>query len=93
MVKKKSTHFAGSGKKMLRFGTEHGIGPFQKKPKRSKKPFTGVFRDPTQTESEARENKEKAALALEHQGGGVETGMQTHISASSLPKNEEDCKR
>lgn len=92
MVKKKSIHFAGSGKKMLRFGTEHGIGPFQKKLKRSKEPFTGVFRDPMQTESEPRESKGKAALALEHQGGGVETGLTFHISTSSLPKNEEDCK-
>ena len=57
MVKKKSTHFAGSGKKMLRFGTQHGIGPFQKKPKRSKEPFTGVFRDPAKAESEDRENR------------------------------------
>ena len=90
MVKKKSTHFAGSGKKMLRFGTEHGIGPFQKKPKRSKEPFTGVFRDPTQTESEARENKENTALALEHQSGGVETGLHAHISTSSLSDNMEE---
>ena len=70
MAKRKSTHFAGSGKKMLRFGTEHGIGPFQKKPKRSKKPFTGVFRDPPQTESEARENKEKAAASATNTDSG-----------------------
>lgn len=90
MVKKKSTHFAGSGKKMLQFGTAREVGPFQMKPKRSKAPFTGVFRDPTRTGSEPQENKGKAALALEHQGGGVETELKNHISTSSLSDNKEE---
>ena len=61
MVKKKNIYFPGSGKKMLQFGVENGLGPFQKKPKRRKEPFTGVFMDPTQTESEPRPNNEEAA--------------------------------
>lgn len=54
--------------------------------------YTAPRRKRARTESEQRERKENAALALEHQGGGVETGLTAHISTSSLPKNEEDCK-
>lgn len=55
--------------------------------------YTAPRRKRERSLSEPRESKEKAALALEHQGGGVETGLTAHISTSSLPNNEEDCKR
>ena len=55
--------------------------------------YTAPRRKRARSLIEPRESKEKAALALEHQGGGVETGLTAHISTSSLPKNEEDCKR
>lgn len=42
------------------------------------------------TENEPRKNKGKAALALEHQGGTVETGLTAHISTSSLSDNREE---
>ena len=56
------------------------------------RPLPAPRRKRARSLSEPRESKEKAALALEHQGGGVETGLTAHISTSGLPKNEEDCK-
>lgn len=52
--------------------------------------YTAPRRKRAQTENEQRENKEKAALALEHQGGEVETGLKAHISTSSLSDNREE---
>ena len=55
-------------------------------------PLCGAALDPGE-QCDCRNEKESAASATNADGGGVETGMQTHISTSSLPKNEEDCKR
>lgn len=52
--------------------------------------YTAPRRKRARTESEQRERKENAALALEHQGGGVETGLTAHISTSSLSDNMEE---
>lgn len=51
-----------------------------------------ICEDCTNREETESEERKKAAPVAGHQGGGVETGLTAHISASSLPKNEEDCK-
>lgn len=56
--------------------------------------YTAPRRKRERSLSEPRESKEKAAQGVSStQSGGVETGLTVHISTSSLPKNEEDCKR
>lgn len=44
------------------------------------------------TEIEQKTNKGKAASVLEHRDGRVEQVLTDAVSASSLSKNEEDCK-
>ncbi len=58
-------------------------------------PLCGAALDPVEQcedcKNEQRENKEKAAQGVSStQGGGVETGLTAHISASSLSNNVEE---
>ena len=62
-------------------------------------PVCGAALDPCErcdcrdgTESETRGSKEKAAPVQEHRSGGVETGLQAQLSASSLHEDKGNCK-
>ena len=52
-------------------------------------PLCGAALDPGE-QCDCRNEKESAASATNTDGGGVETGMQTHISTSSLSDNKEE---
>lgn len=90
MSKHKHFHGIKNSMQMLQHGRREGLGPFYNRyTRREKGALAPGERCDCQIESEPStklEKTEKAAPVLEHRSGRVETGLQAHISTSSLTK-------